>query len=119
MIISSASSHTGQHEQGDELQFDKAYRRLPSADTTFILGVRTGAGEEVTPLGYVLLSLLSPNFDLLLLATAPELILLQATLTLVLCEFVREQRSRVDGKRERVSERGGAYRFCVVRRETP
>ncbi len=84
MIISSASCHAGQREQDDGLEFDKAYRGLPGAHTTFILGVGTRAGEEVTPLGDVLLSLLSPNFDLLLLATTPELILLQATLALIL-----------------------------------
>lgn len=63
---------------------DKTYRRLPAAHTALIVGLGTGTGEEGPPLGDVFLAFLSTDLNLLLFATAPQLILLQAALALVL-----------------------------------
>ena len=104
--MSSASYYTRSVGWDDERRLDKTHRGLPVAHTTLIVRVGAGAGEEVAPLGDVLLSLLSPNFDLLLLATAPELVLLQAALALVLCRWARISGDRIQIADKDASNRG-------------
>ena len=69
--------------QHDEHESDKTYWGLPATYATLIVRIGPRTGEEVAPLGNVLLPLLSPNLDLLILATAAELVLLQAALALI------------------------------------
>lgn len=53
------------------------YRSLPVRGGSLFIGVSRGIGEEIPPLGDVLLSLLSPDLNLLLLPATPQIVLFE------------------------------------------
>lgn len=52
-------------------------RSLPVRGGSLLIGVSRVIGEEIPPLGDVLLSLLSPDLNLLLLPATPQIVLLE------------------------------------------
>lgn len=80
------------------------YRGIPIAATNIFIRISACRRQEISSLWDVFFSLLSPDFHLLFLTTAPKIILLQSPLAFVGCGRWKRVRTKqswwIDGKNE-------------------